>query len=91
MERHETKNWGLIRDLLLVDGSATALGLAALIAGGALIGAGAVYAIRKIEDYFAQRERDLEDELGKVREARSQLDAGNDNDKSAAGAHAVYR
>jgi hypothetical protein len=89
----ERKNLGLIYDLLIRDGSITATGLAAMIAGGAALGALGALAIRKIESYFAERERDLEQQLADLREAREQLeDVETEDEKSVhVGAHEVYR
>lgn len=89
-QRPEQKNLGLVYDLLVRDGSPTAAGLAAMIAGGAALGAGAAYAIQKIVAYFSDRERDLEAELEQLRQARTELEAA-DVEKSAIGAHGFYR
>jgi hypothetical protein len=86
----ETKNLSLIYDLLIADGSATAMGLAAIIGGGAALGALGVLALSRLQDYFSGRERDLQDQLEQVRQVRADLDADNDNGK-AVGAHGIYR
>lgn len=94
-DARDKKNMGLIYDLLVAGGAPTAL--TALVAAAA-VGYGAYRltraAVRQISDYLQNRERDLEAQLEKVREAQSALgDAETeDDDKSArAGAHRIYR
>lgn len=91
MTHIERKNWGLIRDLLITDGSPTAMGLAALIAGGALIGTAGYAAYQNIRDYFTDREQQLEEQLQQVRRTRAELDDMPDDKSSPLGAHGVYR
>lgn len=97
----QKNNLGLIYDLLLSGGAPTAL--TALVAAAG-IGYGAYRlsraAISKISDYFADKERDLEAQLGEVRRAKDALGdvPVEDDDKSVkaddigqVGAHLIYR
>lgn len=104
-QRFERKGLvGLIYDLLIADGSATALGFAAAIAAGALVGVGAAVLAVKIRDYLRERQ----DQISAAQEQLTEIannpptDAAGDwpgNSESSSdrrsieskGAHRLYR